>query len=233
VLKVSGTTCDYRIPLHKIALSEGERVARGNDRAVYFHPDYPDVLFKVLLDLSEMKLKGFRGHSLRMFPSTRMRAIFKEFECYIMTQTQVGKAQGDLPIPRMFGFVETDIGSASIVERIHDGTGVIGPNLLTMRDNGTFGSEHVPLLNDFAQRLLEWKVRTTDMNMLNVSFGIRMGRPQFVLVDGIGDNFAIPIRTWSERAMKRGHSSSFAKIARQFDLVWDPAAHRFLAGDAR
>lgn len=230
VLKVSGESGKFCIPVNKIALSGRDRVARGNDRAVYFHPDYPDVLFKVLLDLSEIRLKGFRGCSLRMFPSTRMRAIFKEFECYVMVQTQVGTAEGDLPIPRMLGFVETDLGSASIVERIQDGAGVIGPNLLSMRESGAFGREHVPLLNDFAQRLLSWKVRTTDMNMLNVSYGIRDGRPQFVLVDGIGDNFAIPIRTWSERAMKRGHSRSFAKIARHFDLVWDPVAHRFVEG---
>ncbi len=181
----------------------------------------------MLLDLSEIRLTGFRGHSLRLFPSTRMRAVLKEFQCYILMQTRVGKVDGDLPIPRKFGFVETDLGSASIVERIHDGAGVIGPNLATMRETGAFGAEHIPLLNDFARRLLDWKVRTTDMNMLNVSFGVRAGRPQFVLVDGIGDNFAVPIRTWSERAMKWGHSKSFARIARHLGIGWNPVAHRF------
>lgn len=230
MLKASDESGGFVIPRHRIALSEGECVARGNDRAVYFHPDYPDVLFKVLLDLSEIKLGGFRGRTLKMFPSTRMRAVFKEFECYVSAQRQVGAAEGDLPISRLFGFVETDIGSASIVERIHDGTGMIGPNLLALRDSGAFGPAHVSLLNDFAQRLLSWKVRTTDMNMLNVSYGIRAGRPQFVLVDGIGDTFAVPLRTWSEYAMKKGHSSSFTKIARYLDLVWDPVEHRFQEG---
>jgi hypothetical protein len=194
---------------------------------VYYTADYPDVLFKVLLDLAHVRQSGFRGWSLKYFPATRARAFFKEYESAVRIQMCAKGGTGDIPISRLFGLVQTDLGPASIVERIHCDDGPIGPTLSDLKRTSAFSDEHIPLLNDFAHRILAWQVRTTDMNGTNVVFGVRDGRPQFVLVDGIGDNFAIPLRTWSVTAMKTGQSESFAKIARDLGISWDGRNWRF------
>ncbi len=194
---------------------------------MYFLEDFPEILFKVLLGDGPAGQGGFRGWSLKYFPSTRARAFFKEYEAAVRLQMSAHARDGDLPISRLFGFVETDLGPASMVERIHCGDGPSGPTLNDLRVSGTFGPEQIDLLNDFARRVLSWRVRTTDMNGMNVVYGIREGRPQFVLIDGIGDNFAVPIRTWSITAMKMGQSESFGKIARDLGICWDPGTWRF------
>lgn len=215
------------LPRDPLELSQLEPIARGQDRAVYFHSDYKHVLFKVLLTPDKMPARGFRGWSLRLFPSTRARAVFKEYQCAVQIQMRSGRRLGEIPISRLFGFIQTDIGPASIVERIHCGDRTIGPTHNELQQTGKFGSHLIELLNDLVARILSWQVRTTEMNMLNVVYGVRGGRGQFVLVDGIGDNFAIPIRTWSLTAMKKGQSESFVKIARNLDIGWNERAWSF------
>ena len=101
---------DLLIPKKMVLISEMDMVAKGNDRAVFFHPRYPDILLKLLLDFSQINLVGFRGWSLKTFPSTRGRAIFKEYEATISTHFNVQEKLGELPISRLYGFVETDQG---------------------------------------------------------------------------------------------------------------------------
>lgn len=216
-----------KLPGRPVTLSGLDPVARGADRAVYFHPDYKNILFKVLLSREDLALSGFRGLSLKLFPSTRARAILKEYACFVRLQTRGWTKSGDIPVSRLYGFAQTDIGTASIVERVHCDDGPIGPTLSDLKRKGAFSSEHLVLLNDFAARILSWQVRTTDMNMNNIAYGEREGRPQFVLVDGIGDTFAIPIRTWSLFAMKKGQAESFTKIARELGLNWNESRWRF------
>ena len=212
---------DLLIPKKMVLISEMDMVAKGNDRAVFFHPRYPDILLKLLLDFSQINLVGFRGWSLKTFPSTRGRAIFKEYEATIWTHFNVQEKIGEIPISRLYGFVETDQGQASIVERIFCENETLGPNLKKLRDTKHFQKNHVSLLNDFVARILSWKINTTDMNIDNIVYGTNRGQPQFILVDGIGDNYAIPVRKWSRFVMQKSQSSSFNRIAQDLGIQWN------------
>lgn len=201
----------------------------GQDRAVYLHPDYPDVLFKVLRNPAGRRMpRTFRGITQRLFPSVRYRPIQKEYAAYLGLIPKIGDLPGDFPITHLFGICRTDLGPATMVERIGDADHPVGLSLKSMRQQGALDGTLVPLLNDFADRLLRWQVRTTDMTMQNIVLGERAGVRQFVLVDGIGDVFSIPIRTWSKTAMRIGQRQSLAAIARKLGLGWDARAHRFL-----
>jgi hypothetical protein len=230
---VSGSSVQggIRLPNGGVSLSGLEPVASGQDRLVYLHPDYPDVLFKVLRDPAGRPMpRTFRGITQRLFPSVRYRPIRKEYEAYLALLPRMAGQSGEIPITHLYGLCQTDLGPATMVERIGDQTHPVGESLRTMALDGTFDAAMVPLLNDFAERLLRWQVRTTDMTMQNIVLGLRAGRRQFVLVDGIGDVFAIPIRTWSVTAMRIGQRQSLAAIARKLGLGWDARTHRFLAG---
>ncbi len=217
------------LPGGQVCLGDLAPVAMGQDRAVYLHPDYPDVLFKVLRNPTGRRMpRTFRGITQRLFPSVRYRPIRKEYAAYLALLPKLGDTPGDIPITHLFGFCRTDLGAATLVERIGDAAHPVGQSLKSMRTGGTFDAALVPLLNDFADRLLRWQVRTTDMTMQNIVLGERAGLRQFVLVDGIGDVFAIPIRTWSKTAMRIGQGQSLAAIARKLGLGWDARAHRFL-----
>jgi hypothetical protein len=218
-----------RLPSGDVSLGDIDPVAMGQDRAVYLHPGYPDVLFKVLRNSAGRRMPHtFRGITQRLFPSVRYRPIHKEYAAYLALLPRMGDLPGDLPITHLFGLCRTDLGPATLVERIGDASHPVGQSLRAMLQDGTFDTALVPLLNDFADRLLRWQVRTTDMTMQNIVLGERAGVRQFVLVDGIGDVFAIPIRTWSKTAMRIGQGQSLAAIARKLGLGWDARAHRFL-----
>jgi hypothetical protein len=216
-----------RLPRLPVTLSQLGPIAQGQDRAIYFHPDYPDVLFKLLLPPDQITLRGFRGWSLKRFPGTRARAFFKEYEASTSIFMQGTASAGDNPVTRLFGYIQTDLGPASIVERIAVDGSTVGPTLGQVVQSRALDQTQVDLLNDFAARILHWQVRTTDMNTKNIVFGVRNTRPQFVLVDGIGDNFTLPLRTWSRWVMRKGQSESFGKIARRLRLNWSEANWRF------
>ena len=172
--------------------------------------------------------RTFRGITQRLFPSVRYRPIQKEYAAYLGLIPKIGDLPGDFPITHLFGICRTDLGPATMVERIGDADHPVGLSLKSMRQQGALDGTLVPLLNDFADRLLRWQVRTTDMTMQNIVLGERAGVRQFVLVDGIGDVFSIPVRTWSKTAMRIGQRQSLAAIARKLGLGWDARAHRFL-----
>jgi hypothetical protein len=48
--------------------------------------------------------------------------------------------------------------------------------------------------------------------------------PEWVMVDGFGDRFAIPIRTWSRYVRHKGADESFTKKFKAKGFVWDGQA---------
>ena len=201
-----------KLPKNKILRSEMKLVGKGTDREVFYPPDYPAILFKVLLPVGRIETGGLKGWMIKNFPSLRSRAILGEYKSAIQIQiVKNKKRQGDIPISRLYGFIETDIGYASIVERIYCEDKEIGPNLRNLYESGSLTKEHIELLNDFSARLRYWRVRTTDLCIDNVVYGTSRGRPQFVLVDGIGDNFVIPLRTWSLFVTERSNNKRLEK----------------------
>jgi hypothetical protein len=219
---------DLILPKSKVILNESHYVTSGSDRSVFFHPNYPDILFKTLLEIDKNSIKGFRGFSLRMLPSTRARMFLKEYECHTFINYTNNEKTGDMPITSLYGFIQTNFGIASLVERIRlNNDEIIGPTLYDLHKQDNINEEVIIMLNDFAKNLKSWEVRTTDITLKNVVLGVRNGRKKFILVDGIGDKFAIPLRTWFKTAMIEGHHESFRKIARRIDLKWSRKSFRF------
>jgi hypothetical protein len=120
----------------------------------------------------------------------------------------------------MHGFVQTDIGPASVIEKICGQDGEIAPSIHNMIKNDIHSVIDLRALNRFADDLLKYKIITTDLNTRNVVFGTRNGGKQFVLVDGIGDNFALKIRHLSHHIRRRDQPRKLQRIAYALGLKW-------------
>ena len=143
-----------------------------------------------------------------------------EYKQYIATIHANDDDLLKFPLPIMHGFVQTDIGSASVVEKICGHDGKIAPSIHNMIKNNIHSVIDLRALNRFANDLLKYKIITTDLNTRNIVFGTRNGRKQFVLVDGIGDNLALKIRRLIHQIRRRDQSRKLQRIAYALGFKW-------------
>ena len=227
-------------PAAPLALAQLTPVANGQDRLVYDHPDYPDLLFKApkslhaALRLSEgapirvalADLGNFRRLMLKLAPKTLWHPFFKESDCYLTARLR-GVETDDLPIPNLYGFCDSDIGPVLAVERITLPGQRLGQTLKSIADKGPLPPDRITLLDQFADRMFRHQIVAGDMTAANIVLGQRGEAAQFVLIDGFGDIHAIPLRSASARLNRIAIIRSFRKMAGRIGLDFDPAQLRF------
>ena len=106
-----------------------EAQARGSERAIYFHPDHPDIVFKIVegkeIDLRSGKLEHL---ALKAFPNKpMMRRSSKELQSYLLSKFDYHTSDVIYPAAEMRGFYESDLGLAVAFERVTDGSNALGP----------------------------------------------------------------------------------------------------------
>lgn len=225
ILRKSGR-CSLNYDLKLINL---EAQARGSERAIYFHPDHPDIVFKIVegkeIDLRSGKLEHL---ALKAFPNKlMMRRSSKELQSYLLSKFDYHTSDVIYPAAEMRGFYESDLGLAVAFERVTDGSNALGPTLAQIAEAGQLTVHHIDMLNEFAQRILAWNLVASDLNLSNIVLGLRGGISQFVLVDGMGAPHLIPLRYWSRRFNRRELISSLRKIARRVNRMHDAMTLRF------
>lgn len=236
------TTPAMVFPAQPLALAGLAPVANGQDRLVYHHPDFPDLLFKApkslhdalglpagaAIRLSLADLGNFRRLMLKLAPRTLWHPFFKESDCYLRARL-AGIATDDLPIPNLYGFCDSDIGPVLAVERIAMSGQMLGRTLKSLAGEGPLDPAMIALLDQFADRMFRHGIVAGDMTAANIALGQRGGAEQFVLIDGFGDIHAIPFRSASARLNRIAMIRSFHKMAGRIGLGFDAARLRFSA----
>lgn len=227
-------------PAEPLALAGLSPVAKGQDRLVYHHPDFPDLLFKApkslhaalgqpegtAIRLALSDLGNFRQLMLKLSPKTLWHPFFKESDCYLRARL-AGIATPDLPIPNLYGFCDSDIGPVLAVERIALPGQMLGRTLKSLAGEGPLDAAMVTLLDQFAKRMFRHGLVAGDMTAANIALGQRGGADQFVLIDGFGDIHAIPFRSASARLNRIAMTRSFHKMAGRIGLRFDETQQRF------
>lgn len=209
-------------------------VANGQDRLVYDHPAFPDLLFKAPKSLhaalglpedapiriTRNDLRNFRRFMLKAAPRTLWHPFFKENDCYLGARLR-GTATRDLPIPNLYGFWDSDTGPVLAVERITIAPAPLGQTLKSIAAAAPLSAAHIALLDQFASRMFGQQIVAGDMTAANIVLGQRAGALQFVLIDGFGDIHAVPFRSASQRLNRIAMTRSFHKMAGRIGLVFD------------
>ncbi|MBL3572612.1 PhoP regulatory network YrbL family protein [Rhodovulum sulfidophilum] len=221
-----------------IPLDPKDSIAEGGERWVFRHPDYSHILIKML---KRRKTEMFNrwwtfGHlSQRFLPASRYRSTAKQYDEYRrLVMENLFDPGFELPVAHLYGFVKTSLGYGCLTERITDETGRTAPNLQQRIEAGTFTEADRKGLNRFVARLYDISICAADMGPANFVHGYRGASrpasnrvPQWVLVDGFGDRYAITARTYSRRIRLRGMDSRFRKGKKVRGLRWCPEARRF------
>ena len=215
-----------------LILNQENQVATGVQRSVFLHPHDPGKLVKVLKASHAMPARrNFNGIMDRLFPSTRVRQIRKEYQEYLRIMLQHPEPGFHAPISHMFGFVSTNLGLGCLTERVMESDGRLGETLSAKVKAGTLTDEDVTLLNDAIERIYRYNIRASDMNPKNFVIGSRdtgsgPGPRECVLVDGFGDIHAIPVRSLSNWTNRLGLDDSCARLARNTNLKWNAGTRR-------
>ncbi len=201
---------ELRDPAYPIPAERLVAVARGSERVVYRVADMPGRLLKIA-----------KGRPERPPP------------VYLYEQALWDARQHlkDLPLPRIFGTVPTELGLAQVVEEITDRKGR-SRTLADLVKAGPLSDKKLRRLTEFARGAIRSGIPIHDPRARNVLYGRRDGVPGFFVVDGFGDRALVPLKRWIPWLNARLLNRRFDRMARETGLIWDAREQRFLRDEA-
>jgi len=209
-----------------LSIGDSRPVAEGSQRAVYQHPERPDLLVKVIRPEYVLRLMSRRQTSWR--PLGRYRQL-KVFLRELREHLAAVAAHGSTPpfLQAIVGLADTDIGPGIVVRAVRDRDGRLAITLEKLIANGGFGPSERTLFDRFAQQLLTSPVVITGDNIVYEDGD----EPRFVLIDGIGDTTVLRIkshfpklnriskqrrinelRTWIEAELTKGQRAKLSTL---------------------
>lgn len=220
----------------KVISLEGEQpLAQGTHRMLFNAPFDRALIIKVYRETRPAprnQWKRMKRGLHRFVPALQNRPLLREYAAYLKLKRQQGVRGEEPPVANWCGLVATNLGLGVVYEKIQLDGQAVGPSVSTLWRSGDLQA-YLPLLDDFARRLFDWNIRANDINAGNVVLGVRHGRHQFVLVDGLGDSHLIPIRTWSRRLNERSLHKRLEKVVAGTTIHWDRLARRFVCDGAQ
>uniref|UniRef100_A5WE42 PhoP regulatory network protein YrbL n=1 Tax=Psychrobacter sp. (strain PRwf-1) TaxID=349106 RepID=A5WE42_PSYWF len=187
----------------------------GTQKNIYAHPDDTDKIIKVMKPEHATPDGGRRGqHTLR---AHRSQGIYKQFRRELLQYLQLcknnyGANRFTFPIETVYGFVPTNQGLGLVTEK------VLGPNnipitLYDLERKQLFTAKHAEALDRFFEECCQLHVVYGEVNIAGIMYTEqRQGRPEFVLVDGIGEKLVIPFRAMSKTINDKNVRKVEAKI---------------------
>lgn len=203
-----------RWPFCRVQLTEAVPLAKGRERRVFRHPLLPGVAVKVMRrELLESKFLSGRWSWLRRRSRLRQHTLFlRELREYLALRAR--RAEGELPLVRVIGLVETDQGLGLLTELLEGDGPRIAPSLHDLKSQGRLAADELlPALERFGDLLLQMEIVVNDLNASNV-VAVRSGDGELrlVLVDGFGDKHLLPVLSISRTLNRRNTRRRLAAL---------------------
>ena len=211
-----------------LLLSTAEPIAVGHLRSVYQHPVHANELVKVMRADALAKRWNAPGRWHKRLPRTRHFVQYlRELKEFIVARARAPEV--DVPIARMIGVVDTDLGLGLVSEKVVGVDGALAPTLAALYSRRGFTPEIDGALAAFLAGLLDGNVIVGDMHAWNIVYGSdSRGGPRLVMIDGFGEKHAIPISSMSRAVnryrTKRLYKRMLAQLERLVPISGDPQA---------
>jgi len=192
-----------------IDLGDVQPIAKGKQQLVFQHPNDENRLIKV-------RQHSKKSHRFRRPASRRLRSFrlwHLELTEYLTAIAQQGHHFDRMP--QNFGFMDTSLGPAIVVEKIAGQDGRLAPTLSSVLE--TLNDDQVmfdmllrdahSLFGDLFKLGLEWK----DIGLQNVVVASRP-EPHLVIIDGMGKSPLIPLPLLSKWVYARVHTQDERKL---------------------
>jgi hypothetical protein len=181
-----------------LTLSTREFLAQGGTRRVYEHPEFADLLVKVLRPKPGNELPGKKRRRWKL----RRRAgkyitHMRELREYLAVRANLDRHP--TAIERPYGLVETDLGLGLVVEKLCGKNGGVAETLRERLAQNGFTKDLRDKLAELRRTVFELDIILGDLNTGNVVLACdETGRERMVVIDGIGDKALVPLASWSK-----------------------------------
>ncbi|MGM0516410.1 MAG: YrbL family protein [Pseudomonadota bacterium] len=187
-----------------LTLSHLEPIAQGAQKLVFRHPEDPRVLVKVV----NPRFIERRDRKDRFYQRRRRighhRAFARELLEHLVARAAHPGRSGRCPhIQNILGIVDSDMGTALLVEAVLDENGELAPTLRDLIREDRFEARHREALKAFLDWVLDSNVLINDLSADNLAWD---PDGHFVMIDGLGDRAGIPVRSasqWLNRQYKK------------------------------
>ena len=210
-------------------LDELQRIGNGRSKIVYQHPTDADKIIKVMNPERVDPDGGWKGHGSlkrRMY-----QGVYKQFRREILQYFQLCKNHYSLnqftfPVETVYGFVETNHGLGLVTEKIISPQQV-GMTITELCEKGLFQDEQAKALDQFFDDCCDLHIIYGEVNIDGIMYTEqRHGKPEFVLVDGMGEKLFIPFRAMSKTINARNVRKVEKRIKAQIEkLLEQPEMH--------
>lgn len=203
-------------------IDELTRLGQGCSKIVFQHPEQENKLIKIMnperVDLDG----GWKGHG--KIKRQLSQGAYKQFRRELLQYLQLCKNHYQsnrflFPIETPYGFAQTDKGLGLVVEKIISPNGK-GMTLYDLCREKLFTEKHAQALDLFFDQCCDLHIVYGEVNIAGIMYTEqRSNKPEFILVDGMGEKLFIPFRAMSKRINARNVRKVEAKIKAQMQKL--------------
>jgi len=197
-----------------LKLKETKPLTTGAVRWVFAHPHDPDLIVKVI---REDAIKERYGKNVKWYKMKRRYDIYLSYMREIQEFLAVHANNRTNPpfLQRIVGFAQTDMGLGLVLEGVKDKSGKeLAPTLRMLINSGQYDETVETALETFFSNLLECdEIVINDLNPGNMvyTYSEALGH-YFTLIDGLGNNSPIPLKTISKTLNRRAKQRRFEAL---------------------
>ena len=185
-----------------LKINDLKQIGKGCSKIVFQHPHDQNKVIKIMNPERVSKFGGFNNHS--KFKQRFAQGIYRHFRRELIQYLQLCKLHYKansfvFPVETPYGFVETNQGIGLVVEKI------VSPNqqgvtLYELCEQHLFEEKHEIALKYFFDACCDLHIVFGEVNIAGIMYTEqRNNKPEFVLVDGMGEKLFIPLRAMSKR----------------------------------
>ena len=185
-----------------LKINDLKQIGKGCSKIVFQHPHDQNKVIKIMNPERVSKFGGFNNHS--KFKQRFAQGIYRHFRRELIQYLQLCKLHYKansfvFPVETPYGFVETNQGIGLVVEKI------VSPNqqgvtLYELCEQHLFEEKHEIALKYFFDACCDLHIVFGEVNIAGIMYTEqRNNKPEFVLVDGMGEKLFIPLRAMSKK----------------------------------
>ena len=203
-------------------LDELQCIGQGCSKMVFKHPEDENKIIKVMNPNRVDEDGGWKGHG--KLKRRMSQGVYRQFRRELLQYLQLCKNHYknnifSFPVEMPYGFVKTSVGLGFVTEKIVCPSGE-GMTLFELCKSHQFEDKHAKALDDFFQLCCDLHIIFGEVNIAGIMYTEqRNNKPEFVLVDGMGEKLFIPIRAMSKRINAHNVRKTERKIRAQMQQI--------------
>lgn len=202
-----------------LLLSGSRPVAVGLKRAVFQHPEHPDLLIKVLHPTFIQKRFGPTGS----FHNRHRRCLHYNYFLRELREYLVASARSPetlSALPEVVGLIHTDLGLGLIVKKVSGPDGGLAPTIGALASSGRLDARRLALLDELERIVVDSDAVIDDLHPGNIVLTRdASGGERFVLIDGLGSSTTIPLKALVRPFNRLSKRKEFRKLCGMLDYL--------------